>query len=157
MAEEDILEEFITECTEIGVMHPTAMRDRILDRIKEIDEKIEQADKLRPERQKMMKILQGLGFELPKVKRAVPIKDETAIQDLDNADLSIAIKICEHVAKAGPSTASALMKACRIGIDDGHQVYNIIKWLCANGYCSRNTEGNQVIKGPNWKDRPVSA
>lgn len=156
MTDNDSVDQYISSCIERGIMKPADIKDQAIGRMKEIDTKIAEADVLRQERQIMMGVVKIMGGDAPKPKRAAPIKDEISAQELESDYLNFAIKICNYIAENKAATARELMKICGISVENDHQAYNTIKWLCANGICSRN-DSHEIVIGPAWSDRPIAS
>ena len=136
-------------------MKATDMRDVALNKLKEIDKELDRADKvLRPERQKIIKVINSLGINEPKPKKVTRIKENATVADLSEQDRNIAIQMCQYIESNANVTARDLMKHCQISADNDHIVYTIVKWLCSSGYCARNTN-NEIIPGPEWNKRPI--
>lgn len=156
MADNESVDQYISSCIEKGIMKPAEIKDQAIFRMKEIDSVLAEADALRQERQIMMGVVKIMGGDVPKPKRAAPIKDEISAQELEPDYFNFAIKICDHIAEKHSATARELMKVCGISVENDHQAYNTIKWLCANGICTRN-ENHEIVMGPAWSDRPVNS
>lgn len=157
MSEEVEICEFISECVRTGKGgHPQDIKKAALERIQEIDRILLDADKLRPEKSKLLKVIRSFGFEVPKSsKRPIPILNEESTQDdLDPKMLEHAFKIVTSIETDGPVSNRDLMVLCGVTPDLDFEVYAVIKWLCASGVCIRTEPDRLVARGPNWDARP---
>lgn len=156
MTDEEVVDQFISKCTAQGIKAPAEIREEAAKRIREIDSLLEEADRLRPERLRMISVVKALGGSLPKPKRAIPIKEDAAVEDLSQEDMNLVTIILQKIDEA-PAVARTLMNACGLSVENDYKVYDLIKFLLKNGFCVRDAVTNKISKGPNWEDRPQSS
>lgn len=157
MSEEVEISEFIRDCVRSGKgVRPQDLNKAALERIQEIERILLEADKLRPEKAKLIRIIKTFGFDVPKTSRRPPqiLAEESTQDDLDPKLLEHAFKIVDHLENNGPVSNRELMTICGITADLDYEVYVVIKWLCSSGICIRTDPDRLVARGPNWEARP---
>lgn len=158
MSEEVEISEFIGECVRTGKgTRPQDINKAALERIQEIDKLLLEADKLRPEKAKLIRVIKSFGFDVPKAsRRPIPILNEESTQDdLDPKLLEHAFRIVGLLEESGPVSNRELMTLCGVTPDHDFEVYAVIKWLCSSGICVRTDPDRLVARGPNWDARPI--
>jgi len=156
---EEVISKFIVDCASRGVSQPEGIRQAALVKIKEIDEILAEADKLRRDRSNMIAVIRAFGFEMPKTsKRIVSIlSEETSEDELDQISLTHAIQICKYLEnKTEAVTPRELMVEFGVTADKDYEIYSVIKWLCATGICNRTKTGG-LVQGPQWKSHPTES
>lgn len=156
---EEIVSKFIGDCAVKGITQPEKIKQVALDKIKEIDEALLEADKLRRVRSSMVLVIKSFGFDMPKNTRKVApiLSEETTEDQLDAATLQYAIKVCDYLEEhedRDAITPRELMDEFGVTADKDFEVYTVIKWLSVTGICARDKRG-ALIKGPRWSNRPI--
>ncbi len=153
---EQFVSRFIAECAASGHCLPDEIKQKALERIQEIDNVLLEADKLRPEKSNMIKVIKSFGYDLPKEgKRVIPIiNEESTEDDLDERTLGNIIKVCRYLENHSSATIRELMGTCGITHESDVEIYSVVKWLCSSGIVVRTEPDRDVAKGPNWSARP---
>lgn len=155
MSEENI-SEFISDCVKQGFCLPEQIKEKALERIRIIDDKIAEADRLRPERSDMISVIKSFGGEIPKpaTKRVIPINDNLSTEELDQKTITNIKLVCAYIEKHGSATPRDLMTALGVTAENDSEVYSVIKWLCIKGIASKREKDRALIQGTNWANRP---
>jgi hypothetical protein len=153
---EEVISQFIVDCASRGITQPDGIRQEALAKIKSIDELLAEADKLRPIRSNMVNVIRSFGFDIPKHnRRIIPVlAADVSAAELNPFELSQVIQICNYLEDKESVTPRELMTQFGILPEKDYEIYTLVKWLCAGGYCSRIGSG-ALIKGENWSNRPV--
>lgn len=156
MSDEENISKFIADCASKGIDTPDAILQVAVGRIQEIDNILLEADRLRPKRTLMEKIVRSFGGSVaPKRRRKIPIlAEEASHEELDEVSQRHAISICRFLSENGPATNRQLMSACGVTPDNDVEIVVVIKWMCAQGLLAKNSD-RALIKGPNWDNRPT--
>ncbi len=155
MSDEEI-SNYIAQCAAEGLNLPEDIKSKALERIRAIDEKLAEADRLRPERATMVKIVSLFGGEIPRstAKRVVPINDNLSSDELDEKTLQTVKGVCAYIEKHGSATPRELMDALEVAPENHSEIYSVIKWLYMKGIAIRNDKNKTVVRGVNWNQRP---
>lgn len=155
---EEFVSQYIQESTQMGIGLRSDICKRALERIKEIDSVIAEADRLRPEKANLMGVLKALNYESPRPSRRAPafiIHEETTQDDLSPEDLERCLTICDLLEEKGQFFPRDAMLACGISVENDALVNSLIKWLFQGGVISRSTTDGAIIKGVKWSNRPT--
>lgn len=147
MSDRNFVSSFIFECSKKGLSSASEISEAAILKIKEIDAILAEADRLRPVKTNLLSVVKSFGGEEPKIRKRI-ISDLTR-DELDETSLSILNRIFLFLEKKNSTTPRELMNAFGITSDRDAEVYSVIKWMCMNGYCTRNKQGD-LLKGPNW-------
>ena len=151
MTAEKAISDYILDCVKSGVSSPDEICNRAFDRIKEIDQSLNKADTLRPERTKLIQVMKTFGKELPKqAKKIIPsIPTSSNQEDLDAKSQVIVFRTCSLLKSVSGLKARDIMTACGINTESDHLVYSVIRWMEAKKIIVRSEDGT-IIRGANW-------
>jgi len=147
------IHDFINECTNNGINSPEAICEEALAKIKEIDHQLYEADLLRKKKVVLNSVIKSFGYTAPK-RKYTKVSEEMPQEKLDDISLGHAIRICIFLETNTEASPRELMTECGVTVDSDFELYAVIKWLCAQGICSRKPENRSLIQGPKWDSRP---
>jgi hypothetical protein len=149
--------DYIFECASKQICNPDDIAKEALRELQEIDQKLLEADKLRPRRGLLEKVCLHYGEPIPKTVKKKPaplVQQDQPIDSLDADTKDLCRRICEQVEK-GPATPRELMVSCKVSVKDDQAIYASIKILAERGIVSKSNEGTRaIIRGPKWDSRP---
>lgn len=158
MSNEDFVEMYIDQCLDQGIVKPDNICNKAIERIKQIDNKLEEYAILRTERNNLLQVLRNFNHEEAKSRgrraRAPMINSDIANVESNPSYIEGLVEICNIVEKFNsPISMRELMSKTKYDTEDPTPLYTMVKYLFNSGILTRN-EDRYLKPGSNWDNRP---